>query len=291
MMVGVGWRRRAQERRAIAELRRDLDSPDLDPAGLEPSRHHLDGGLPDPASYAALPGPGARARRTRGPLLPGLLVVVALLGFVVLSNPGSASYWAGEAYRRATGASSTTYAFMSTRTATGEPVAWDPCRPIAYQVNPVGAPPGWEGLVREAIADLEAAGGFRFVDEGVTAERDFLERPPTSPVLIGWGRPSEFEELSGDVAGFGGASSLQVAGLRRYVTGAVLLDSGDYGEMATIGRQDAMRLILVHELLHVLGLDHVEDRRQLMATSYLDQDGLGAGDRAGLARLADQPCA
>lgn len=276
------------------ELRRELDGLDLDPVDLQPSRHRLDGGLPDPAAYrayAGLPGAGPRPRRTRGPVLPGLLVVLALLGLVAVTNPGSASYWAREAYRLATGAPSTSYAFMSTRTSTGEPVAWDPCRAIAYQVNPVGAPPGWERLVREAVAELSADGDVRFVDQGVSAERDFLDRPPTAPVLIGWGASAEYAELEGAVAGFGGATSLQVEDLRRYVTGAVLLDSEDYAEMAAGGRQDAMRLILVHELLHVLGLGHVEDRRQLMATSYLDQDGLGAGDRAGLARLAAQPCA
>lgn len=288
----MGWRRRARERRAVAELRRGLD--EFDGLDLGPSRHRFDAGLPDPAAYADLPGAGPQTRRTRrarGPLLPGLLVVLALLGLVALSNPGSATYWAGEAYRRATGAPSTSYAFMSIRTSTGEPVAWDPCRAIAYQVNPAGAPPGWQRLVRDAVAELSAAGDFRFADQGVTAERDFLDRPPTAPVLIGWGAPAEYDELEGAVAGFGGASSLQVEKLRRYVTGAVLLDSGDFDEMAAWGRQDAARLILVHELLHVLGLDHVEDRRQLMATSYLDQGGLGAGDRAGLARLAAQPCA
>lgn len=233
----------------------------------------------------------ARIRTSHGPLLPGLAVVLALLAYVVLSNPGSASYWAREAYRRATGGTQASYAFMATRTVTSEPVAWDRCRPIHYQVNPEHAPPGWQRLVEQAFADLAEGSVYEFVDDGTTSDRDFLDRRPSAPVLLGWGGPAEFDELDGDVAGFGGATSLRVGDRRRYLTGTVLLDSGDYAQMSATGRRAAMRLILEHELLHVLGLDHVEDRDQLMYATYRGQGGLGAGDLAGLRQLGAQPCA
>ena len=45
-----------------------------------------------------------------------------------------------------------------------------------------------------------------------------------------------------------------------------------------------------HELGHVIGLDHVQDRGQVMYPSISDQspDGYGPGDRAGLSILGRQ---
>jgi hypothetical protein len=48
--------------------------------------------------------------------------------------------------------------------------------------------------------------------------------------------------------------------------------------------------ILVHELLHVLGLGHTDDPEQLMAAENTGQSGLGDGDLAGLAALQDAAC-
>lgn len=284
------WRRRAEDR-AVQQWRRELDRRldqplDLDDprvlGELGPTVHRLDGGLPPEAP--------ARPRRSRGPLLPGVLVIAAVLGFVALTNPGSTAYWAKEVVRRASGGTSSSYAFLRTRTATGEPVAWDHCEPIRYRVNPRGAPTGWAPLVRSAMDTVSEASGFELVYDGTTRERDFLERRPGAPVLVGWGDPTEFDQLAGDVAGFGGATAVVLGGRQRYVTGEVLLDEGDYAQMATLGRGGAMRLVLVHELLHVLGLDHVDDRRELMYPTFLDQGGLGPGDEEGLQRLGDVPC-
>jgi hypothetical protein len=284
------WRRGEQSdehTRALQQLRRDLDrglQHGVDPfADLPPSTH---------AFRELPPAPEPKPpRKSHGPLLPALAVVLGLLAFVLVSNPGGTGYWAKEMVRRATGGTSASYAFMSTVTATGQPVAWDHCQVIRYRINPEDAPEGWQPLVEDAVQEVSRASGLRFAYDGPTPDRDYLERTTTAPVLIGWGSAAEHPQLAGDVAGFGGASSVRVGDLRRYVTGAVLLDSGAFDQMQLGGRQDAMRLILVHELLHVIGLDHVEDDHELMYASYHGQDGLGAGDEAGLQRLADVPCA
>lgn len=242
-----------------------------------------------PAPEPTGPEPGGPERRTRGPLLPGLAVVLGLLAFVAVSNPGSTAYWARETLRRATGATSTSYAFLSTSTSSGDPTAWDRCRAIRYVVNPAGAPEGWADLVDAAVAEVHEASGFALVAGGTTSEIDYLGRRPDDPVLIGWGSAVTYPLLRGEVAGFGGASTLVVGGTVRFVTGQVLLDSADYAEMAAQDGRTAMRLILVHELLHVLGLDHVDDRHELMYPRYVGQD-LGPGDRAGLDRLRAVPC-
>ncbi|MFD6556073.1 matrixin family metalloprotease, partial [Streptomyces sp. NPDC058398] len=55
---------------------------------------------------------------------------------------------------------------------------------------------------------------------------------------------------------------------------------------------DESKSVYLHELGHVLGLDHTTDRYQIMYPS-LQKDvpaRLGAGDVAGLKKLAAQPC-
>ena len=46
----------------------------------------------------------------------------------------------------------------------------------------------------------------------------------------------------------------------------------------------------MHELGHVVGLDHVKDRHELMNPEYLGLDTWGPGDRQGLAVLGAGPC-
>ena len=51
-----------------------------------------------------------------------------------------------------------------------------------------------------------------------------------------------------------------------------------------------VRAVVMHELGHVLGLDHVDDRDQLMYDENVGQTELGPGDRAGLAALGAGRC-
>jgi hypothetical protein len=53
----------------------------------------------------------------------------------------------------------------------------------------------------------------------------------------------------------------------------------------------AARLVLAHELGHILGLDDVDDPGELMNHVYVGQDGFGPGDRRGLREVHDVPCA
>ena len=57
--------------------------------------------------------------------------------------------------------------------------------------------------------------------------------------------------------------------------------------MEVTGETTAERLILAHELGHVLGLDHVDDIGELMNAEYVGQSGFGPGDREGLQQLGE----
>jgi hypothetical protein len=192
------------------------------------------------------------------------------------------------------------HAFVATEP-DGTPIAFDPCRPVHYVINPDGMPEGGLPLLHEAIAEISAATGLAFVDDGFTMERISEDRELVQPqrygtrwvpVLIVWADDRELAFVGEEVAGL--AAPYDVApsgpGSERYVTGVVALNSTWFDpalrdpEWAGIARGVAL-----HELGHLVGLDHVEDKTQVMhATS--DTTGLGTGDRAGLAAVGAGEC-
>jgi hypothetical protein len=229
--------------------------------------------------------PGVESvRRQRGPVLPGLLVACTLLAFIVLRNPSGTLRVLDEAR-----GSSQSYAFVTTER-NGDPVGWDPCSAIHFVVNPQGAPTGWQDTVDAAVRTVQRASDFRFVDDGTSSSRDFGRRTEND-ILIAWAGEAEVPKLEGNAAGIGGATPSRRAGRTTYVSGVVVLDAEEYDVMDRTGRLEAQIMILAHELGHVLGLDHVDDRRELMNPSYVGQSGFGNGDIRGLQHLHDLPCA
>ena len=185
----------------------------------------------------------------------------------------------------------------------GSPVAFDPCRPVHYVINPENASPEGVELAHEAIARVSEATGLAFTDDGLTDER-----PPTggarepvqqrygdrwAPVLIAWSEGGVDPELTNDTAGY--ANNFPVTpngpGTTRLVTGMVVLDTDQLSQAATFewGR-DLDRAIIMHELAHVVGLAHVDDRGQLMAPAAGTITTFQAGDLAGLAQAGAGQC-
>ncbi|NTW39929.1 MAG: matrixin family metalloprotease, partial [Cellulomonadaceae bacterium] len=73
--------------------------------------------------------------------------------------------------------------------------------------------------------------------------------------------------------------------------GRLVLDRDDLTAMLT--RADGYaeaRAIVVHELAHVLGLDHVQDPGELMNPTTSTRTDLGPGDLAGLALVGQVAC-
>ena len=249
----------------------------------------------DRAAYA---GPGLRRavkpRRTTGPVLPGLLISGILAGLVMLHDPGMTGYRFRQLVDHLSGKGGGSYAFV-VNTTDGDPVGWDHCKPIRYVVNPAGAPDEWEDIIRGGVREITDASGFEFQYDGTSVDRSFTERvvdaadPP--PVLVAWASSDEVPDLAGSTAGIGGSTPARVNGRVQYVTGMVVLDTDAYDRMDRQGDERSEELILAHELGHVLGLDHVDDVGELMNAEYVGQDGFGPGDRDGLERLHDLPCA
>ncbi|MGY1753854.1 matrixin family metalloprotease [Blastococcus sp. SYSU D01042] len=193
-----------------------------------------------------------------------------------------------------------THAFVALQPDSDRPVAYDPCRPIHYVVRPDGAPAGSSTLLAEAFARVTEVTGLQFVDDGATDEQPSPERERYqpdrygdrwAPVLITWETAQENPDLV-TAAGMAGSSWLSYPGEPSvYVTGTVVLDADDFVEMLSWpDGWAAARAVVLHELGHLVGLDHVDDPTQLMhpeAGAALD---FAAGDLTGLVRLGQGEC-
>lgn len=183
------------------------------------------------------------------------------------------------------------------------PVAYDPCRPVHYVVNPAGAPAGSEPLIHAAVARIAEATGLRFVHDGASDEPLLVDRPVYqpdrygdrwAPVLIGWATEEQEPALAGDVVGQGGSAAVALgASPKVYVTGSVVLD-GPQLEPALRRRNGpaVVEAIVLHELGHLVGLAHVDDSGELMYPEVQPElTELAPGDLTGLARLGAGTCA
>jgi len=142
---------------------------------------------------------------------------------------------------------------------------------------------------------VEARTGLGFRYDGTTDARNFDDRFAADgdplPVLIGWADSEEVPELAGDVAGIGGATYAEVGGRRSYVTGMVVLDVDTYDQVATFDDADSVQLaVFLHELGHLVGLAHVDDRGEIMFADGVTRTDYGTGDLDGLARLGAGSC-
>ncbi len=227
-----------------------------------------------------------------------VVTAVALAAYLALA-PGTAARvraLVGLAPGAAADAPGTPYAFLQTDRTTGEPVGWDPCRPVEYVVNPAGAPADWPDLLAAAVDRMERASGLDFRSLGETDDRDFEERDATGfspdPVLVGWADEDEVAALEGDVAGVGGAVSVGYGQGPRFRTGSLVLDTATVAEVADLaGGRDVQLAIVLHELGHVVGLGHVDDPGELMnAGGVTPRPRFGPGDLAGLEVLGEIPC-
>ncbi len=183
------------------------------------------------------------------------------------------------------------YAFLSTQPDSDEPVTYDPCEPIDVVVNTRTGPGDALAVVDSALREVSELSGLTFRLEGETSQVPTTDWEPErdgdawQPVLVAWTDPDEVDELAGGVAGLGGSAWLEEDGQRRYITGQVLLDGP---QLAALGEEQT-RATVLHELAHLVGLDHVDDRGELMYPTG-GRFEWGPGDLAGLQELGQGGC-
>lgn len=180
-----------------------------------------------------------------------------------------------------------TYRFL--HSVDGKPGQWAACTPVPVVANFAGAPAGSEALLRTALARISDATKTPWILEGTTTERAPSMRASRpwadlarygnryAPVLVSWAERTH--DAEGDAIAYGGAAyNVTPSGLRA-VTGSVTLDPA--------WNPGPTRLLttLLHELGHVAGLAHVDDRNQVMFPIIQSFDRFQAGDVAGLARV------
>jgi len=146
--------------------------------------------------------------------------------------------------------------------------------------------------LRTALARVNAATGLRLTITA-TANRALTAYDsdnPTTPVLVGFA-----SGLSGvfGAAGVAGLTSTGVIPGTNVISGATIAFNtdllGTFGAGYTDG--DPRVPVFAHEFAHLAGLDHVPDPSQLMYPYCGGARLFGAGDLAGLRKLATPGCA
>jgi hypothetical protein len=136
--------------------------------------------------------------------------------------------------RRRPAVTSDSYKFLATND-DGTPVGYSPCRPLHYVVNNATAPVGSDELLATAIANVSAASGIQFVNDGTTDELPVERREPYqpskygerwAPLLISWTTPEAAPALADKVIGTGGSTMYSLnKGPKSYITGSLELDT------------------------------------------------------------------
>lgn len=188
-----------------------------------------------------------------------------------------------------------------------------PCEPIRYEVNPANEPEGAREVLEAAIQSMRYYTGLQFEFVGETNELIQHNEPiplvnPPSTLLINYYPTEELEALPRDehyehvenVAGWGGPRSYQDLNpaKQQYTAlgGVMALDADYIAEDVSQGlwgepRGRATFALMIHELAHVIGLDHVDSESEIM---YFDTKEdiweFQGGDQEGLSLAGQGAC-
>ena len=214
---------------------------------------------------------------------------------LILGGPSAISFAVEEELRRRCSrglcGSDALYSFIHLD-GEGRPARWNPCKPIHYRVNLSRAPEGADADLASAMQQVESATGIDFVLDGTTAmwpgemKVGDPRTPPNPPLIVAWTKPGDpghpADSRHGDAAVYWYESPKGPV----IYAGAVALDSTRPPDRG-FDRGNAMGPLLLHELGHIVGLDHVTNSEQIMQAELgpAGPTSYGAGDRAGLDRL------
>jgi len=210
------------------------------------------------------------------------------LGLTATGSPGLAAEDTASTSLSAERARGNPKAYKFVDKINGEPVHWDPCRRIGWGVNPKKSPKRAVPHAKEAMQRVKQATGLRFKYQGRTDAnpKKFGTYPKDTNLVMGWGRP----KATGGAAGLGGPQWLSNG---RIINGFVVLNyryndkiAPGFGRGPKSGYQGTLGQLMMHELGHAMGLDHVGDKRQIMyGTMTRKKATWGAGDQNGLRKV------
>ena len=238
--------------------------------------------------YVLRRGPSAAVRMIALVLLLAFGATYAGVNlFSALRSRDAAPPKAGEADPRG-------FRFLSIDPSTNQPVRYDPCTPIHYVINEANAPSGGIEDVHAAIGLTAQASGLTFafdgiVDEPLDTDRELVQEARYgrrwAPILIGW-IPFDSEIFDVDDVGVAGSAirsnddgRLVFVSGTIFMNGAEQLDNG-FRPGKTWGK------VVLHELGHVLGLDHVQDPAQVMHPNIVSSPAVwGTGDMTALRQI------
>jgi matrixin len=183
----------------------------------------------------------------------------------------------------------------------GAPVRWNPCETITYAVNAAGVTSPVRPDLKEALRRVTHATGVEFRSVGST--RETFTRAYQRMRYEGVIRKAELILIWVDHDAYLGilrrlhdprpsiAFAKTMAGLfahqDQYFGGIVIVDD-DATATRGFGYRYAHGSVLLHELGHIMGLDHVRDPDQLMYSGRHPNFSVrtfGRGDLEGLRRL------
>lgn len=226
----------------------------------------------------------------------------------VITNAGSTTGGDGDQYRAGATvrmAATGTYQLMPVTLNSGKTVTarWNPCQTaVTYQVNLSGLPKKKRAAmlktIKASFVRLHAATGLTYRYKGTTTfvpTQENLAAQPAEIVVAAVARSRTDFPMTSRSLGYGGVlwsswygSQGEGAAVMR---GYVVLEADAIQKLKSgFGKGLRQSNVILHELGHASGLEHVSSRKEQMypTLTSASPSGYGAGDLAGLAKVGKQ---
>jgi hypothetical protein len=174
---------------------------------------------------------------------------------------------------------------------------WSACEPIRFVINTQNAPKGAVEDFKLAIKKMNGASALDLEVIGTTKAKstpswaDSAGESDWRPVLISWATGGT-SILSDHASGTATNRAVTNSEGKRVIVSGQIVFNFEHDDMYTpgFGAYGSRTLLYMHEIGHVLGLDHVDDKDQMMYKNVAATVDAGAGDLTGLKALGKGGC-